>query len=161
MSAEPSVFLAAAADTIKLGEMLGRDCRAGDVILLAGELGGGKTTLTRGIALGLEVGKNVPVTSPTFNIVHEYQGRLDLFHFDLYRLSGEDELFEIGFDDYLDRGGVCVIEWPDRLGGLKPRDFVVITLEYSEDFASRKARFTASGGQWLERIRELTASFAG
>ncbi len=154
------MFLRTAADTINLGRAIGNLCRRDDVILLAGELGGGKTTLTRGIATGLLVDERIPVTSPTFNLVHEYQGRLELFHLDLYRLGGEDELYEIGFDDYLERGGVTVIEWPDRLGALTPKTHLAITMKYSKDFNSRQA-LLAAGKQWRQRIERIVAAVNG
>ena len=159
MSGKSAISLAAADDTLAFGACLGRACRGGDLILLAGELGGGKTTLTRGIARGLGVAEATPITSPTFNIVHEYRGRLELFHFDLYRLSGEDELYEIGFDDYLERNGVTVIEWPDRLGSLVPEEHLSITMEYSPDLVSRLAKLTPHGSTWLKRTAELSREF--
>ncbi len=99
-------FAENAEETERIGERLGRMLRTGDVVFLYGELGAGKTALTRGIARGM--GIEARVKSPTFTIVREY-GRL--FHFDLYRVGSEDELFDIGFESYLSRG-VCVVEWP-------------------------------------------------
>lgn len=102
-------------ETEALGQRLARTLRPGDVIALDGDLGAGKTAFTRGLARGL--GYSGQVTSPTFTIVNEYDGgRLSLFHFDLYRLSSPEELFDIGWEDYLDRGGVCCVEW-SALGG--------------------------------------------
>ena len=87
---------------------------AGDVIAFSGDLGGGKTAFTRGLANGLGITERV--TSPTFTIVNEYiGGRLPLFHFDMYRLGGSDELFDIGWEDYLARGGVCAVEWSETI----------------------------------------------
>jgi tRNA threonylcarbamoyladenosine biosynthesis protein TsaE len=88
--------------------------RAGTIVVLEGTLASGKTTLAQGIALGLGIPDDV--TSPTFALVHEYQGRLPLFHMDLYRLTSEEEFELIGGWEYFDRGGVCLIEWADRLG---------------------------------------------
>jgi len=87
---------------------------AGDVVILQGPLGAGKTTIAQGIAIGLGVTETV--TSPTFALVHEYGGRLPLFHMDLYRLSGEDEFEQMGGWEYFHRHGVCLIEWAERLG---------------------------------------------
>lgn len=90
-----------------------------DVIALTGRLGAGKTTLIQGIAEGLEVKDYV--TSPTFIIINEYQGRLPFYHVDLYRLDGARDMAELGIEEYFTRGGVCVIEWAEKLDGLLPR----------------------------------------
>jgi len=100
----------------------------GSVVVLEGTLGAGKTTLAQGLAAGL--GVEGDVTSPTFALVHEYQGRLPLFHMDLYRLSGEDEFELIGGWEYFRRGGVCLIEWADRLGDQVPTPRWVVHLEW-------------------------------
>ena len=105
------------AETEALGEALAGRLTAGDVIAFSGDLGAGKTAFTRGLARGLGVTERV--TSPTFAIVNEYLGgRLPLFHFDLYRLSSAEELFDIGWEDYLDRGGVCAVEWSENGEGV-------------------------------------------
>ena len=102
-----------AAETERVGETLAASLRPGDVIAYRGGLGAGKTAFTRGLARGL--GVTEPVTSPTYTIVNEYlSGRLPLFHFDLYRLRSDDELFELGWEDYLERGGVCAVEWSEN-----------------------------------------------
>jgi tRNA threonylcarbamoyladenosine biosynthesis protein TsaE len=98
--------------THALGRALGELARAGDVILLEGELGAGKTAFTQGIGLGLGVAATI--NSPTFTILKEYEGRLPLYHFDLYRLDEPDELYELGFEDYFRGDGVCVVEWAER-----------------------------------------------
>ena len=99
-------------ETEALGAQLAQTLKAGDVVAFTGDLGAGKTAFTRGIARGLEVPGRV--TSPTLTIVNEYEGgRLPLFHFDMYRLGSSDELFDIGWEDYLGRGGVCVVEWSE------------------------------------------------
>ena len=100
-------------ETQALGEKLAKLLQPGDVLAYFGDLGAGKTALTRGIAQGL--GITEPVTSPTYTIVNEYlTGRIPLFHFDMYRLGSSDELFDIGWEDYLARGGVCAVEWSER-----------------------------------------------
>ena len=102
------------------------------MIALTGDLGAGKTTLTKEIAKGLGVTENV--TSPTFTIVCEYtSGRLPLFHFDLYRIGSWEEAFEAGLEEYFGRGGVCVIEWADRVPELIPEDALVIDISYGEE----------------------------
>ena len=103
-----------AQETEQLGERLGEKLMPGTVIAYTGDLGAGKTAFTRGLARGL--GVPYGVTSPTFTIVNEYEGgRLPLFHFDMYRLGGADELFDIGWEDYLARGGVCAVEWSENV----------------------------------------------
>ena len=100
------------AETEALGQRLAETLQPGDVIAYTGDLGAGKTAFTRGLARGL--GCRGRVTSPTFTIVNEYEGDIPLFHFDLYRLGSSDELFDIGWEDYLARGGVCAVEWSER-----------------------------------------------
>jgi len=115
-----------AQETEAFGEDLARRLRPGAVIACTGALGAGKTAFTRGLARGL--GCRARVTSPTFTIVNEYDGPIPLFHFDLYRLSGADELYEIGWDDYLARGGVCVVEWSERAGDALPPDVICVDI---------------------------------
>ena len=101
-------------ETEKIGAALGRLLQPGAVIAFEGDLGAGKTAFTRGLAKGL--GSSDPVTSPTYTIVNEYLGgRLPLFHFDMYRLRSAEDLWDIGWDDYLDRGGVCAVEWSENV----------------------------------------------
>lgn len=104
------------AETEALGRRLAAALSPGAVVAYRGGLGMGKTAFTRGLARGL--GYEGRVTSPTFTIVNEYEGgRLPLFHFDMYRLESEEELFDIGWEDYLHRGGVCVVEWSEKVAG--------------------------------------------
>lgn len=101
------------ADTEAIGEKLGASINAGDIVALYGGLGCGKTAFVRGLARGL--GISARVVSPTFTIVNEYNGPIPLFHFDMYRLSSADELFDIGWEDYLNRRGVCAVEWSENV----------------------------------------------
>jgi len=114
-------------ETVCEGEKFGRTLKPGAIVALQGELGAGKTALTRGIAAGLGIKANV--SSPTFTIVNEYPGDPPLFHFDMYRLKSENELFDIGWDDYHDRGGVCVMEWSDKIHGAFFPDTITIKIE--------------------------------
>ena len=101
-------------ETEDLGANLARILRPGTVIAYTGDLGAGKTAFTRGLAKGLDCME--PVSSPTYTIVNEYlSGRMPLFHFDMYRLGSSDELFDIGWEDYLSRGGVCAVEWSENV----------------------------------------------
>ena len=113
-------------DTEAFGERLAKRLRPGCVIAYTGTLGMGKTAFTRGLARGL--GCAARVTSPTFTIVNEYEGNVPLFHFDMYRLSSSDELYDIGWDDYLARGGVCAVEWSERVADALPPDAVTVDI---------------------------------
>jgi len=114
------------AETEKIGAALGKILQPGTVIAYRGDLGAGKTAFTRGLARGL--GYTDMVTSPTYTIVNEYLGgRIPLFHFDMYRLASSDDLWDIGWDDYLDRGGVCAVEWSENVSDAM-EDAIVITI---------------------------------
>ena len=118
-------------ETAAFGRMLGEHAKAGDVIALIGDLGTGKTTLTKYIAEGLGITEYI--TSPTFNIIKEYRsGRIPLFHFDVYRISDVDEMFEIGYEEYFYGDGVCVVEWADIIEEIIPEDATVIRIERGE-----------------------------
>lgn len=118
-------------ETEKIGAAVGKIIPAGTVLAYRGDLGAGKTAFTRGLARGL--GFTEAVTSPTYTIVNEYLGgRLPLFHFDMYRLSSADDLFDIGWEDYLDRGGVCAVEWSENVAEALPEDTVWVDLRRLE-----------------------------
>ena len=120
-----------AAATTALGREIGCDVQAGKVIALVGDLGAGKTTLTQGIVEGL--GYEQAVTSPTFSLVQEYLGgRLEVFHFDFYRVEDEYELLDLGWDDYLDRQGVVIVEWPTLHPDLLPKDTWWLKLSHQD-----------------------------
>lgn len=136
-----------AGETEAVGKKLAAQLRAGDVIAFYGGLGAGKTAFTRGLAAGL--GVTEAVTSPTYTIVNEYlTGKPALFHFDMYRLSCSDELFDIGWEDYLARGGICAVEWSenveDALAGA-----IRVTIEPVAGEASARV-ITIAGGRELE-----------
>ncbi|MFC1511285.1 tRNA (adenosine(37)-N6)-threonylcarbamoyltransferase complex ATPase subunit type 1 TsaE [Candidatus Margulisiibacteriota bacterium] len=120
------VFSRSAKETVALGQKIGRKLEANEVIALIGPLGAGKTTLVQGIAEGL--GVKDYVTSPTFIIINEYQGRLPFFHVDLYRLNNVSEIEDLGIEEYFNRGGVCVIEWAEKLQTLKPDNMETIEI---------------------------------
>ena len=118
-------------ETEKIGAAIGKIIPAGTVLAYRGDLGAGKTAFTRGLARGL--GFTEAVTSPTYTIVNEYLGgRLPLFHFDMYRLSSADDLFDIGWEDYLDRGGVCAVEWSKNVAEALPEDTVWVDIRRLE-----------------------------
>ena len=130
------------AQTEAIGAALGAQLRPGTVLAYRGDLGAGKTAFTRGLARGL--GCREIVTSPTYTIVNEYLGgRLPLFHFDMYRLKSSDDLWDIGWEDYLDRGGICAVEWSENVADAM-EDAIYITIEkLGED----SRRITIEGGE--------------
>ncbi len=132
-------------ETERLGEEFARRLRGGDIVAMCGEMGAGKTAFVRGIARGM--GSCERVTSPTYTIVNEYFTSPPLFHFDLYRLSSADELYEIGFDDYIARGGICVIEWFENAEGAYKCDFTVNIARASEDDDARIIEISEAGEQ--------------
>ena len=114
-------------ETEKVGQALGAVLTPGTILAYEGDLGAGKTAFTRGLARGL--GASETVTSPTYTIVNEYlSGRLPLFHFDMYRLSSSDDLWDIGWEDYLERGGVCAVEWSENVRDAM-EDAIVVRIE--------------------------------
>ena len=131
-------------ETEALGAALGRILTPGTVIAYRGDLGAGKTAFTRGLARGL--GYADPVTSPTYTIVNEYLGgRLPLFHFDMYRLRSSEDLWDIGWEDYLDRGGVCAVEWSENVEDAL-EDALTVTIE---KLGEGSRRITIEGGELL------------
>ena len=131
-------------ETEAVGIALGKKLLPGAVIAYQGDLGAGKTAFTRGVACGL--GAKESVTSPTYTIVNEYLGgRCPLFHFDMYRLASSDDLFDIGWEDYLDRGGVCAVEWSENVADAM-EGAIIVTIE---KLAEETRRITIEGGDFL------------
>ena len=130
-------------ETEQVGERLARILRAGDVIAMSGDLGAGKTVFIRGLARGL--GVTARVTSPTYTVVNEYEGTLPLFHFDLYRIDSYDDLYAIGFFDYLDRGGIIAAEWSENIEGLA-EELENVTSIRIDKLGENDRRITVSGG---------------
>jgi tRNA threonylcarbamoyladenosine biosynthesis protein TsaE len=143
------------AATSGLGKRMGQRLRAGSIIAMIGELGCGKTLLTRGVCAGLGVPLR-QVNSPTFVFVNEYQGRLPVFHMDLYRLGNIDEGFEIGILDYLARAesGVIVVEWAEKILSLLPDDYLKVQFQV---FSARKRQIglSARGNRFSSLLKEL------
>ena len=134
-------------ETEKIGERLAQKLVPGTVLAYRGDLGAGKTAFTRGLARGL--GYREPVTSPTYTIVNEYLGgRLPLFHFDMYRLQSDDDLWDIGWEDYLDRGGVCAVEWSENVADAMPDGTVYVTIQRSPEGENTR-KITITGGDAL------------
>lgn len=123
-------------DTEKFGENLAKILKPGDVIALAGDLGTGKTTLTKYIAKGL--GIDDMITSPTFTIVQEYhQGNLPLYHFDVYRIGDIEEMYELGYEEYFFGDGVSIVEWADMIEEIIPEDAKIIFISYTKNEGER------------------------
>lgn len=114
------------AETEAFGEKLAERLKPGAIVALYGEMGAGKTALTRGIARGLGIAKGV--SSPTFALVHEYEGRLPVYHFDMYRVESWDDLYSTGFFDYLDAGGITIVEWSENIENAIPDSAIRVTL---------------------------------
>ena len=130
--------------TEKVGEALGKVLQPGTVLAYEGDLGAGKTAFTRGLARGL--GATEQVTSPTYTIVNEYlSGRIPLFHFDMYRLESSDDLWDIGWEDYLDRGGVCAVEWSENVADAMEGAIRVSIAKLSDE----ERKITITGGDQL------------
>jgi len=141
------VHTASANETEELGERIGRALQAGSVVALIGELGAGKTTLTKGIARGLEVPDLVH--SPTFTLIHEHRGRLPIYHFDLYRLDTPDQLDDLGYEEYFNGDGICVIEWAEKIENLLPDDRLEVRITGEDDARTFELRATGPGAEVL------------
>jgi len=148
------LFLRSLGDAEKFGMILGENSRQGDVILLTGTLGAGKTKLTQFIAKGLQVPSDSYITSPSFSLMNQYFGRMPLYHIDCYRLEGEDDVEDSGIIDYIVADGLTVIEWPERLGSLRPDDRLDIELTSGRN-EERYVTVTAHGKGWQERFNVL------
>lgn len=141
-------------DTQRLGVRLGQVAQAGDVFLLVGSLGAGKTCLTQGIACGLGIAGYV--SSPSFVVVKEYHGRLSLYHVDLYRLERLEEVLDLGLDDYLYGKGLCVIEWAEQGWRALPQDHLFIKIDFISD-TERNLCIKPRGNRYLDLLAKLPA----
>lgn len=140
-------------DTDKIGKIIGECLKGGTVICLEGDLGAGKTTLTQSIAKGLDVKDYV--TSPTFTIIKEYVGRLKLYHMDAYRLDSEDDMYDLGYDEYINSDGVCIIEWASNIKGLIPKSAINITINNNYENNNRELIINGDGEQYNILKEEL------
>ena len=142
-------------DTLKLGARIGELASGGDIFLLVGSLGAGKTCLTQGIARGLGIAEHTP--SPSFVLVRQFYGRLPLYHIDLYRLDNINEIADLGLDDYLYSDGVCVVEWAEKGLSLLPREHLMIEIGYLGD-TERRLLFQPGSQRYrkmLSRLRSI------
>jgi tRNA threonylcarbamoyladenosine biosynthesis protein TsaE len=147
-----------AEQTRRIGVKLGKLAASGDVILLVGPLGAGKTCLTQGIAHGL--GIHEYTASPTFVLVREYRGKLPLYHIDLYRLDEIEEVTQLGLDDYLYGNGVCVVEWADKGLSVLPQEHLLIQMQIVSPM-KRKLSFMPIGTRYLEMLSKLESARRG
>lgn len=139
--------------TDKLASALAQLLLPGDFISLHGELGAGKTRFAGGIAKGLGVDPSVPVTSPTYTLLNIYDGRVPLYHFDLYRLSGDDDIVDLGFSEYFFGNGVCLVEWPERMKDELPSGRLEISLTYIDENC-REIELLSTSSRY-ERLLEM------
>ena len=136
-------------ETNEFGIRLGENLIVGDILCLNGDLGAGKTTLSKSIGIGLGVDEYI--TSPTFALINQYSGRIPVYHFDVYRLENVDELFDLGFDEYFYGGGVCIIEWADKIDKMIPKERIVIDIEKGNNPNERILKLSGDG----KRLEEL------
>jgi tRNA threonylcarbamoyladenosine biosynthesis protein TsaE len=142
--------------TREVGAAVAALARSGDVVLLAGDLGAGKTAFVQGFGAGLGVSE--PITSPTFTLAHSYQGRLTVHHLDVYRLEHLGEVFDVGLPELLDEGGVVIIEWGDAVLPALPKDYLEVRLRYGEADDDRVLELRSVGERWSARQRALAAA---
>jgi len=141
-------------ETIKFGQRLGAFLKRGDIIGLVGDLGSGKTTLTKGIAKGLNIKNTKYINSPSFVIVKEYEGRIPLYHFDIYRLNSVTALIDIGYEEYFYSNGVVVIEWAKKIKDILPKEHLIIELNIA-DAGAREILLKPSGKRYAKLIKNV------
>ena len=140
-------------NTEEFGIKLGRLLKPGHIVCLNGDLGAGKTTLTKSIGIGLDVDEYI--TSPSFTLINQYRGRMMVYHFDVYRLEDVDELYDLGFDEYFFGDGVCIIEWAERIDKFLPKERIVIDIKKTDDVEERILHISGYGNGYEEIIKEL------
>lgn len=145
-------------ETFNIGTKMGKLFIEGDLICLEGPLGAGKTHITQGFANGLNIKGHI--SSPTFNIIKEYrEGRIPLYHMDLYRLMEPEELIDLGFEEYIYGTGVTVIEWADKVQGIFPEERLIIKLEYGGNITTRIIEFMPLGGRYKQLIDDFVKDY--
>lgn len=140
-------------DTEEFGIRFGKLLKPGDIVCLNGDLGAGKTTMTKSIGIGLDVEEYI--TSPTFTLINMYKGRIVVYHFDVYRLENVDELYDLGFDEYFFGEGVCIIEWAEKIDRLIPEDRIIIDIKKTSHPDERILHISGYGNRYEEMIKEL------
>jgi tRNA threonylcarbamoyladenosine biosynthesis protein TsaE len=142
-------------ETFEFGRKLGNILQVGDLVALIGDLGAGKTICIQGIAIGLGVPDRKEVTSPTYTLIHEYQGRVPLYHFDVYRLAKEDDLYDLGYEEYFYGNGVTLIEWADRITSFLPDEHLAIHLLMQPD-QTRCIHLKAYGEHYQQLVHSVS-----
>lgn len=142
-------------ETTQLGKRIGRKLKEGDVIILLGELGTGKTQLIKGIAEGIGIKNSRYVKSPSFTFINEYNGKIKLYHIDLYRIKDENEALELGLEEILfGQKGITAIEWAEKIPSLLPDELLMIKIKYTGKF-NRSVEITAKGKRYEEVLKQL------
>jgi tRNA threonylcarbamoyladenosine biosynthesis protein TsaE len=141
--------------TRAIGKHLGMLLQAGDVVAFTGDLGAGKTCCIQGIASGVGISETVAVTSPTYTLIHEYQGRVPIYHFDVYRLGTEDDVYELGYEEYFYGSGITLIEWADRIRSFLPEDHLGLHIHFRRE-GGRELQFRATGPRSEHLINALS-----
>ena len=147
-----NIYLDNDKETREIGFKLGKLLKPGSIVCLIGDLGAGKTTMTQSLAEALEVDDYI--TSPTFTIVNEYEGKMPLYHFDVYRIGCSEEMYDIGFDEYINGEGVCIIEWANIIEDILPDDYLKIELKYKD--IGREMTLIHYGEEYEKIVEELT-----
>ena len=146
------IYLENEEKTREIGSKLGELLTPKSVICLIGDLGAGKTTMTQSLARAL--GVDDYITSPTFTIVNEYEGNMPLYHFDVYRIGSSEEMYDIGYDEYINSDGVCIIEWANLIEDILPDEYLYIEMNYKE--TGREMILTPKGEKYEEIVKELS-----
>jgi tRNA threonylcarbamoyladenosine biosynthesis protein TsaE len=146
-----------AGKTLDIGKRLAGNLKKGDIVCLFGDLGSGKTVLTKGISSGLGVDKD-KVVSPTFVILRQYEGKFMIYHFDLYRLNRPEDILDLGYEEYFFGEGISVIEWAEKLGRLLPKEFLKIQLLVSAK-DKRKLKISAEGLRYKKLLEDIREDF--
>ncbi|HHV39144.1 MAG TPA: tRNA (adenosine(37)-N6)-threonylcarbamoyltransferase complex ATPase subunit type 1 TsaE [Tepidimicrobium sp.] len=140
-------------ETDSFGQKLGRLLKPGDLISMTGDLGAGKTTLTKSIGIGL--GVEDYITSPTFTLINEYKGRFWLYHFDVYRLEDEVDLLDLGYEEYFYSNGVTIVEWGDKIESILPKDRIDMRIERGSELDERVITLYGEGDRYKRIVKEL------
>ena len=147
-----NIYLNNDQETREIGFKLGKLLKPGSIVCLIGDLGAGKTTMTQSLAEALEVDDYI--TSPTFTIVNQYEGKMPLYHFDVYRIGCSEEMYDIGFEEYINGDGVCIIEWANIIEDILPDEYLKIELNYKD--MGREMTLITYGEEYEKIVEELT-----